>query len=91
MDIGDYADTSNSAVWDYFTGGPYYNVWSNWVYTDDIYVNLETDYSYTYWGFQVDQIQTMRWVAPFEFIPYDGLTDGFTGPELDALFDMVPG
>ncbi|MEX2718344.1 MAG: caspase family protein [Candidatus Sigynarchaeum springense] len=91
VDIGDYADTSNAAVWDYFTGGPYYDVWSSWVYTDDIYVNLETDYSYTYWGFQVDQVQTMRWVAPYEFIPYDGLTDGFTGPELDALLDTVPG
>nr|MDO8110210.1 caspase family protein [Candidatus Sigynarchaeota archaeon] len=87
--IGDNAD--RLTYWDYFTGGSYYDVWSYWVFTDDIYVNLNTDYSYTYWGFQVDKVETSTWVAPQEFIPYDGLTNGFTGPELDALFDTVPG
>ncbi|MBN2151341.1 MAG: caspase family protein [Candidatus Lokiarchaeota archaeon] len=87
--IGDNAD--RSSYWDYFTGGPYYSVWSYWVLTDDIYVNLYTDYSVTDWGFQVDLVETMTWVSPQEFIPYDGISDGFTGPELDALFDTVPG
>ncbi len=86
--VGDNAD--RGSYWDLFTGS-YSNVWSNWVMTDDIYVNLYTDSSYTYWGFQVDRVETSTWVAPQEFIPYDGLTDGFTGPELDALLDTVPG
>ncbi len=87
--IGDNAD--RYTCWDYFTGGPYYDVWSYWVFTDDIYVNLYTDYTVTDWGFQIDKVETLTWISPQEFIPYDGLTNGFTGPELDSLFDTVPG
>lgn len=89
VDIGDYHHPSS--YWDYFTGGAYYNVWSSWVLTDDIYVRLTSDSSITDWGFSTDKVQVGFWGAPYEIIPYDGLSSGLTGPELDAMLDGVPG
>jgi hypothetical protein len=86
--IGDNRD--RSVYWDLFTGS-YTNVYSYWVYTDQIYVNLYTDYIYNYWGFSTDYVQTATWTSPYELIPYDGLTVGSTGAELDFWLDTIPG
>lgn len=78
-------------AWDLFTG-EFYDVWSNWVICDDIYVNLYTDpYSIVDWGFQVDKVQVAFCTSPFEIIPYDGLNIGLTDSELDLLLDLIPG
>jgi hypothetical protein len=87
--IGDYHDTYY--YYDYFTGGTYTNVYSYWVDTDDIYVNLYTDYSETYWGFQTDYVQQGVWNSPYEIVPYDGLASGLQGATLDSWLDGVPG
>ncbi|MHA1856688.1 MAG: caspase family protein [Promethearchaeota archaeon] len=76
--------------YDVFSGS-YDNLWSYWVPCDDIYVNLYSDFSETDWGFRVDKVEVGYWTAPYNIIPYDGLDDGFTGSELDLLFDQVPG
>ncbi|MHA2002070.1 MAG: caspase family protein, partial [Promethearchaeota archaeon] len=76
--------------WDYFTGS-HSNVWSAWVLTDDIYVNLYSDFSNVAWGFQVDKIEIGYWVAPYTINPYDCLGTGMTGSELDTILDVVPG
>ena len=87
--IGD--NNQREYMYDYFTGGPYYDVWSAWVPTDDIYVNLYSDYSITDWGFEVDQVQIGYWTSPYEIIPYDGLDNGITGSDLNSILDEVPG
>jgi hypothetical protein len=86
--VGD--NDARHEAWDLLTGS-YSNVWSYWVPCDDIYVNLYTDYSYTYWGFAVDKVEVLYWVAPYNIIPYDGLEDGLTGSELGTMFDQIPG
>lgn len=87
--IGDYRYPQY--YYDYFTGGPYYNVYSEWVETNDIYVNLYSDNIYNYWGFQTDYVQTASWTSPYEIIPYDGISSGLTGSTLDSWLDGVPG
>jgi hypothetical protein len=86
--VGDYHETEYA--YDLFTGD-FYDEWSNWVISDDIYVELYTDYSNTDWGFEVDKVQIGYWGEPYEIIPYDGLYNGISGIELDALFDEIPG
>jgi len=53
-------DGSNNMIIDYSEGyGEHnvYDVWSPWVNGNAIKVRLTTDYSVTYWGFNVDKIQ----------------------------------
>ncbi len=75
----------------YFTNvysGNYFNVWSDWVLCDDIYVDLWSDYSITDWGFQVDRVEVRYWAPPYELSVYD---DGLTGDELDSMLEVIPG
>ena len=57
--------------YDVFTGS-HTNVWSNWVPTDNIYVNLYSDNTVTDWGFAVDMVEVGYWVSPYSIIPLSG-------------------
>nr|MDO8114165.1 caspase family protein [Candidatus Sigynarchaeota archaeon] len=86
--VGDNYDRAH--YYDVFSG-TYTNIFSYWVPTDDIYVNLYSDNIYTDWGFQVDYVESLTYTAPYKIIPYDGMTTGMSGTALDTLFDSIPG
>ncbi|MBN2154338.1 MAG: caspase family protein [Candidatus Lokiarchaeota archaeon] len=86
--IGD--DHNRSVPLDYFSGS-YTNVWSTWIPTDSIFVELASDSTITDWGFQVDRVQTATFSAPFYIYPHDPLLSGITGSQLSTLFDKIPG
>ncbi len=87
--IGDYNEPNYYS--EYFTGNYATDVWSNWVFTDDIYVRLITDVSDTDWGFEVDMVEIGHFQAPYSICPYDGLGSGLTGDSFDSFLDEVPG
>ncbi|MBN2150104.1 MAG: caspase family protein [Candidatus Lokiarchaeota archaeon] len=86
--VGDYHDTY------YYVddlSGSYGSVWSSWVNTDDIYVELLTDSSNTGWGFEVDLVQVGSPSSPYFINPYDPDFYGLSGGQLDAILNVVPG
>nr|MDO8088391.1 caspase family protein [Candidatus Sigynarchaeum springense] len=86
--VGDYHDFEY--YYDDFSGS-YTNVWSSWVATDDIYVELVSDSSNTGWGFAVDAVQVGSFSSPYYINPYEQDLAGITDQELDAILDAVPG
>ncbi len=86
--VGDNYD--RASAYDMFTGN-YNDVWSAWVPTNDIYVELYTDVSNTYWGFAVDKVQTGVYSSPYFIHPYEIGLAGMSGPTIDAHLDNVPG
>ncbi|MHA1612975.1 MAG: caspase family protein, partial [Promethearchaeota archaeon] len=87
--IGDGDETDY--YYDLFTGS-YTDVWSYWIPTDYLYVNLYTDYSYTYWGFEIDMYETLEMGAPYGLYPYSDDDEALlTGNELKSSMDLIPG
>ncbi len=86
--IGD--DHNRSVPLDYFSGS-YTDVWSAWIPSDSIFVELTSDSIITKWGFQVDRVQIGTFSAPYYIFPCDPSLSGITGSQLDALFDKIPG
>ncbi len=87
--VGDYHDTDSA--YDLFTGS-YSDVWSAWVPTNDIYVELYADpIDTTKWGFEIDKVQTGVISSPYFIHPYEIDLAGMSGPTIDALLDKVPG
>ncbi|MBD3187085.1 hypothetical protein GF325_09675 [Candidatus Bathyarchaeota archaeon] len=86
--VGDYHETDY--YYDYITGKET-DYWSAWVPTDDIYVQLDADFSITKWGFKVDKVEVGYYASPHELIPHNGLEIGIQGGYLDQVLDQVPG
>ncbi|MHA1369616.1 MAG: caspase family protein, partial [Promethearchaeota archaeon] len=89
--VGDYYER-----YDYYINAysdSHVDVWSDWIYSDRIYVNLYSDYSVTNWGFAIDKVEVLLWCEPYEIIPYDRLNtgNGLTDADLDLILSPVPG
>jgi hypothetical protein len=76
--------------YDLFTGS-YTDVWSFWMPVDDVYVNLYSDYSFTDWGFAVDEVEAAYFGQSYYIHPYDSLNSGLSGTMLKDALDDVPG
>ncbi len=71
--------------------GSYSDVWSSWVMSDNIYIELYTDYSYTDWGFAIDKYEIISYTDPFGLYPYSSEDIMLTGSELKETLDDVGG
>ncbi|MHA1518631.1 MAG: caspase family protein [Promethearchaeota archaeon] len=76
--------------YDIFTGS-YLNEWSSWVMTDNIYIELYSDYSLTYWGFAIDKYEIISYIEPYGLYPYSSEDIMLTGNELKEVLDDVGG
>jgi len=66
------------------------NFWSDWipVLNDNrIYLRMVTDYSYTNWGFRIDQIQVQRYSDPHYLCSYDSLPNNPSNYYTDSLLN----
>ncbi|MBD3351224.1 MAG: hypothetical protein GF364_07035, partial [Candidatus Lokiarchaeota archaeon] len=87
--VGDYYNWQTTYV-NWYYGIDNTNFYSDWVDSDQIYVELIAGGS-TDWGVDISHYQIGSYVAPYEIIPYDGLSTGMSPSELDAVLDTVPG
>jgi len=66
------------------------NFWSDWipVLNDNrIYLRMTSDYSVSYYGFRINQIEVMRYSNPHYLCPYDSMPSSPTNYYLDTLLD----
>lgn len=88
--IGD--DTLNSTnykFYEYYTG-TYENIWSDWILSNTLRVQLLSDANITGKGFKIDKYEVMYLDNTSKIYPYD-IEEGFiTGKRLDELLDLLP-
>lgn len=90
--VGDQNLTTNSQyVYDSYSGS-YTDVWSPWIHSNTVHVELYSDGSEQGYGFKIDKYQTMNYNHSARLVTYDTLQNSneLWGSQLNSYYDQLP-